>query len=213
MQLSNLKLFTIITGLFLVASASAQSFQYDTVPDPRNNQPQLYKYELPERGNQQDRPLLRNQQTPAAEEKKSSFDKSKLLFGGSFGLTFGDYTSVNISPQIGYAFSRYFSAGFGVSYDYYKYQSQYLNYLGFNLYGRLNPISNINLQIQPEIFRMWGSNSIKKTVPCVLAGAGITMPIGNNAGISMMLYYDLVQDEYSPYFNQVVYSIGYVFYF
>src|SRR5688572_12841504 len=35
------------------------------------------------------------------EEPKKGFDKSKLFISGNFGLSFGDFTLVNVSPQIG----------------------------------------------------------------------------------------------------------------
>ena len=41
-------------------------------------------------------------------EKK--FDPQKLFFGGYIGLSFGDYTLVNVSPQVGYQFNQYFAA-------------------------------------------------------------------------------------------------------
>jgi hypothetical protein len=31
-------------------------------------------------------------------EKKKGFQKENLFVGGNFGLTFGDYTLINISP-------------------------------------------------------------------------------------------------------------------
>ncbi len=212
----------IMIGFFIVTSVSAQTlFHYDTVPNPNSNQRQLYKYEIPssqQNQNQQNRSSAKRQPQSQVEEKKSGFDKSKLLFGGSFGMSFGDYTSVSICPQAGYAFNQYFATGLGVSYDYYKYKyyDQSLNYLGTNLYGRLTPIKYFAIQFQPEIYKMWGnlqSYSIDETVPCLLAGAGLIMPVGSNGGVSMMLYYDLLQDDYSPYRDQIVYSIGYVFNF
>ena len=48
------------------------------------------------------------------------FDPSKLSVGGNFSLQFGDYTVVGISPQIGYDFSKYLTAGAGFGYTYFK---------------------------------------------------------------------------------------------
>ena len=50
----------------------------------------------------------------------SGFDLSKLSLGGTFGLQFGDYTVINLSPQVGYDFSKYFTFGAGLGYTYYK---------------------------------------------------------------------------------------------
>src|SRR5690349_1251602 len=52
-------------------------------------------------------------------EPKKGFDKSKLFFGGTFGLSFSNYyTLVNVSPQVGYRFNDYLAAGAGVNFIY-----------------------------------------------------------------------------------------------
>lgn len=200
--------------------SQAQSFRYDTVPDPRRNtEKQLFRLEQQPR---QQTPTKNNskqttRQQVSGPEQKSSFDWSRLSVGGSFGLSFGnDYTSLNISPQLGYTVNQYFSWGGGVGYSYYRwdYQREKIsyNYMGFNLFGRVCPISVIALQIQPEIYRMWGNSIDSRTVPCILAGGGVYIPAGRGA-MSAMIYYDLIQDDYSPYRDQIVYSVGYVFSF
>ena len=50
------------------------------------------------------------------EKKESKFDKERLFFGGNLGLSFGDMTFINISPQVGYQFSQYFAAGGGINF-------------------------------------------------------------------------------------------------
>ena len=203
-----MKTVIFITAFFICASISAQSFRYDTVPNPDNNQRQLYKYEYPV--SKQNNQANRQTSTPK-QEKASGFDKSKLILGGALGLSFGsNCTIINIAPQIGCQFDQYFAAGGGLSYNYYGYKNWSINYLGLNLYGRITPVKYIALQIQPEIHRMWTANIGSRTVPCILVGAGGVIPIGARAGISMMLYYDLVQDNFSPYYDQLIYSVGYV---
>lgn len=153
-------------------------------------------------------------------QQRAKFDPKKLEFGGGLGMSFGsDITTLTIAPQVGYAFTPRLSAGFGVNYSYYSYSSDFydrlsLNYMGLNVYGRARPVDPIVLQIQPEIYRMWGSSGgvpINRIVPAFLGGAGVIIPLGNRGGgIMMMLYYDLVQDKYSPYGNRLFYSVGYV---
>jgi hypothetical protein len=156
-----------------------------------------------------------SQQEP---QQLSKFDVSRLEFGGNFGLSFGNYTtSVIIAPQVGYVFNPRFSAGAGVNYSYYRYSldsynKSSLNYMGFNVYGRVKPVNPVVLQVQPEVYRVWGSSygsSVSRLVSTLLVGGGIIVPIGNRAGISMMLYYDLIQDNYSPYKDRIIYSVGY----
>ncbi len=204
-------LFTFITG-------NAQSFRYDTVPNPNKGQEkQLYRIEEP--AAQQTNPVSdTNQESP----KTSGFDKTKLVFGGSIGMVFGDYTAISVSPQVGYAFNKYFTAGAGIAYNYYSYDyvnspDATYNYLGLNVFGRVNPIPYITLQVQPEAYYAWGNRISSQIVPCLLVGGGVTIPAGRG-GINMMLFYDVVQyksDGYklSPYGDQIFYSVGYVFNF
>ncbi len=52
------------------------------------------------------------------EEKKKGFDPQRIVFGGGFGLGFGDVTNVAVSPVVGYAITDKFIAGVGVGYQY-----------------------------------------------------------------------------------------------
>lgn len=165
-----------------------------------------------------------NKKTNASAGSSTGFDKSKLVFGGNFGLQFGDYTIVNVSPQIGYNFSKYCTLGAGIGYTYYndkyragngqKYDDK-SSYLSMNIYGRFYPIQYIVLGIQPEISRMWRSTDTpageyknNKFVPTVLVGGGIRL-----GGMIAMIQYDVVQDAYSPYGDNIFYSVGYTFSF
>ena len=144
---------------------------------------------------------------------QSAFDVKKLELGGSFGLAFGKYsTSVKVAPQIGYRFTNMFSAGLGIGYTYYGYDQMDENYAGMNFYARLRPWRYFMIQAQPEFYRTWGTFK-SEFVPCFLIGAGVILPIGNLGGISLSLSYDLIQNNRSPYSDELIYSIGYVFNF
>lgn len=150
----------------------------------------------------------------------SKFDASKLTFGGNLSLQFGDYTVVGISPQVGYDFNKYFTAGAGLGYTYYKdkyYDYKWnASYLSFDLFGRVYPIEYIVLGIQPEISRMWQTvkwndgykQSESKFVPSFLVGVGLRFQ-----GMIAMIQYDVVQDKNSPYGDNIFYSVGYTFRF
>lgn len=151
--------------------------------------------------------------------KQSGFDKSRLSIGGNFSLQFGNYTVIGISPQVGYDFSKYFTAGAGFGYTYFK-NSEYdyewrRSYLSFNTFARFYPVQGIIMGIQPEINRMWESyeyrnvsEKTEKVVPSVLIGGGFRY-----MGLIAMIQYDLVQDDYSPYGDRLFYSVGYAFNF
>lgn len=96
---------------------------------------------------------------------KSSVSRKagKWTLSGSCGMSFGDYTSIDVSPQIGYRWNEFFSAGGGVSYNYHHSSNRYdMNYLGINVFGRVNPVRYIALQIQPELKGSWGKSYEKK---------------------------------------------------
>ena len=52
-------------------------------------------------------------------QKNFSF-RDRLFFGGSFGLAIGTYTDIEVSPIVGYYITPRWSAGFGVTYEYYN---------------------------------------------------------------------------------------------
>lgn len=163
------------------------------------------------------------------EEPKRGFDKEKLFFGGTFGLGFGgNSTLVNISPQVGYRFNRYLAAGAGVTFLYSSYRYRYYvpeykeNYgvAGLNVFGRVYPIDYLFLQIQPEMNYNWGKFKFYdgsadqkldgKIVPSLLGGVGAAIPAGRGAFI-ILVQYDLLQNERSPYGNRAFYNFGYNF--
>lgn len=172
--------------------------------------------------------------TAMAQEEEApvekGFDKSKLFFGGNFGLSFGNFTLINVSPQIGYRFNNTFAAGIGVNFQYSSFRTRYENSIydykesygvaGVNMFGRIYPINFVLLQLQPELNYTWGKlrfyNGAQeqkldgKIVPSVLAGAGAAIPAGRGVFLAM-LQYDLLQQERSPYGSRVFYNFGYNF--
>jgi hypothetical protein len=156
---------------------------------------------------------------------KQGFDKSKLFIGGNFGLSFGDYTFINISPQLGYRFNEYFAAGAGVNFQYSSIKSYYgdvtrtsYGVTGLNIFGRVYPIKYLMLQAQPEMNYVWGnfkdytqSTSEKipgKPVPSLLLGGGAVIPQGRGA-VVISIQFDVLHENQSPYGTQPIYNFGY----
>jgi hypothetical protein len=161
------------------------------------------------------------------EPTKSGFDKSKLFFGGNFGLGFGNVsTLVNVSPQIGYRFNRYLAAGTGINFIYSSFKYEYAGYkeqygvAGLNIFGRVYPIEYIFLQVQPEANYTWLKYKFyndqpdlklpNKIVPSLLGGLGAAIPAGRGYLI-VTANYDLLQNERSPYGNRAFFNFGYNF--
>ncbi|HEY8894921.1 MAG TPA: hypothetical protein VIM79_08890 [Niastella sp.] len=158
-------------------------------------------------------------------ERSGGFDKSKLFFGGNFGLGFGNVsTLVNVSPQIGYRFNRYLAAGAGVNFIYTSNKYEYLGYkeqygvAGLNIFGRVYPIEYIFFQIQPEANYTWGKQKDlysdaeykldSKVVPSLLGGVGAAIPAGRGYFI-VSANYDLLQNTRSPYGSRTFFNFGY----
>jgi len=158
-------------------------------------------------------PITAQIKNPATQVQKSWFDKRNITFGGALGGYFGNnYSVVQVAPQIGYNFSKFFNAGFGLQYTYFGAKNNFSrNYVGMNVYGRVTIADYFVAMVQPEINRVWISDKIynenyTELVPVILVGAGVRM--GN---VFMMLQYDIVQNGYSPYGQSIFYSVGVVF--
>jgi len=164
------------------------------------------------------------------EPKQKGFDKSKLFFGGNFGAAFGSYTFINVSPQVGYQFNRYFAAGVGINliYSSNRYDDAYGNtlykdksgYTGLALFARAFPVRFIYLQAQPEYNYTWWkrefsngypSDKFNGFVPSVLLGGGVAIPTGQRGAFMVGAMYDVVQDPRSPYGTGIFLNFGYSF--
>jgi len=165
-----------------------------------------------------------------ANEAQKGFQKENLFVGGNFGLSFGDYTLINISPQLGYRFNPYLAAGIGVNGQYVSIKDRFngnaysktsQGVMGFNVFGRVYPIQRIMLQLQPEVNYLFGKrinygppreeHSIDATIaPSLLAGAGLVFPSGRGAFI-ISAFYDVLQNENSPYGKKPIINFTYNF--
>jgi hypothetical protein len=165
--------------------------------------------------------------------EKKGFDPSRLVFGGNFSMSFGDFTFINVSPQVGYRFTEMFTAGAGLNYintgikfrdvnGNQIYKENY-GYAGLNLFGRLFPTNFLFLMAQPEMNYSWGKVDFNnndqadikldtKWVPTLLVGAGLTMGgRSGRGGLMLSIQYDLAQDPRSPYGSNPFVGMGFSF--
>lgn len=170
------------------------------------------------------------QEETKEEEPKKGYQKENLFVGGNFGLSFGDYTLINVSPQLGYRFNRYLAAGVGINGQYVSFRERYINggtfrktaqgVVGLNLFGRVYPFEFLMLQAQPEANYIFGKQTYFDTnprteykmdaeiVPSLLLGGGAVLPQGRGALIISVMY-DVLQRDYSPYGKKPIYNFGY----
>ncbi|ULQ50679.1 hypothetical protein [Flavihumibacter fluvii] len=174
--------------------------------------------------------------TEKEQSEPKKFDRSRLFVGGNFGLSFGTYTFINISPQVGYRFSNLFAAGLGINGQYSQYTEKYngevyykneYGVAGMSIFGRIYPIQQAFISLQPELNYIWGnytqyipseykSSLNGKIIPSLLAGAGAMLPMGGGGGgLIIMAQYDLLNtagdnvNPGTPYGSNVFFSIGF----
>jgi hypothetical protein len=207
------KYLLMIVAMAVCMTISAQGFHYEPV-----NSGQTGKASTTTQTASQD-----EQKSYATTSEKKGLSRYPMEFGGNIGGSFGNNTSILISPTIGWQFTDWFAAGVGLNYIYYSedndsYDSYKENYAGLSVYGRARVLKLIALYMRPEANYAWGSyklagekiNLEKKVVPSLVLGAGFYLPIGNGSTI-VSLYYDVIQDDRSPYGNNVGLSVGYTF--
>lgn len=163
------------------------------------------------------------------EEPKKGFQKEALFVGGNFGLSFGDYTVINLSPQLGYRFNRFLAAGVGINGQYVSVRDRYVNggtfrktsqgVVGLNLFGRVYPIEQVMLQVQPEFNYIFGKETYFDTnprteykmdaeiIPSLLLGGGVVIPGGRSSAM-IYLMYDVLQKDNSPYGKKPFINFG-----
>lgn len=171
-------------------------------------------------------------QDEESDENRKGLKKENVFAGGYLGLTFGDYTLINVSPQVGYRFSRWFAAGVGLNGQYVNYKDRYSNgdiyrkveqgVVGLNFFGRFFPVNQVFLQVQPEANYLFGNETYYQPskeeykldaviAPSFLVGGGVMLSPSGKSGVVISLMYDILQDKDSPYGNKPIYNIGFNF--
>ncbi len=153
----------------------------------------------------------------------------RIFFGGGVGAGFGDVTFVSVSPIIGYRVSPKLTTGVRLMYQYttfkyYDFSTQEnetyngndYSIAGFATYSLFGPVF---LQGEYEHLNYDGlyydGSSARTTFNSVMAGAGISQPIGRKAGIFMVLLYNFSYESFnstnayrSPYNSPWILRVG-----
>lgn len=157
--------------------------------------------------------------------------KSRLYAGGNFGLGFGTFTSIDISPLVGYNINRYFSAGVGASYMFYSYrinpnESERASFYGFRTFGRIVPLPDIlpNIFLHGElesinnerwVENVFGAYEFRRTwTPAIPVGVGFRQMAGENSFFNVTILWNLLDDgtqASSIYGGPLIYRVGFIF--
>jgi hypothetical protein len=144
--------------------------------------------------------------------------KERFYVGGYLGLQFGTYTSIDISPLLGYRITPDFNVGIGLLYTYTSFdygppvgQHGYSSWGGrlSTNYTLFNLISlGVEYQYRTvELYNSFENSFQNQGVNVLFLGGGFRQKVGRNTFMFIMAYYDILQEQYTPYPN-VVFRIG-----
>lgn len=160
----------------------------------------------------------------AIAEKKKEIDFKQQPFidrvrlGGSFGLSFGSVTNINISPMAGYELTPSTVAGVGLTGMYFH--SKYYGINSFYYGGRAFVMQKIfpmvNLVGEMEGMNVEASYQKRKWLASPLLGASYSQPVGGKfiKAVHMTVLYNLsYNNQIDPYSGQNLspYSSPFVF--
>ena len=146
---------------------------------------------------------MQKKQPPPQQKAK----KMPVYYGGSIGLSFGNYFRVNVSPLVGFRYSPKASVGLRVAYEYiedkrYDPKLTSSNY-GGNLFARYRIIpkayGHVEFAYMSYKYKISNLESDRTWVPFLLLGGGYVQPISPNASFIVEVLVDVLQDDRSPY--------------
>lgn len=147
--------------------------------------------------------------------------RDRIFWGGSFGLMFGTYTQVELSPYVGYRITAPWAVGLGGIYQYYGSSETYGNYstsiYGTNLFTKYTlirdfPSNNVSLfsyagwesiNLENKYFSL-NSESGRFWLNSLLVGGGFRQYLGGRTSMEILILYNLTQQTLSPYNNPTI---------
>lgn len=144
-------------------------------------------------------------------KKDNKFDPSRIVIGGGFGAQFGNITSLQLAPNIGYLFTDNLLAGVTGKYIYY--QDKDFNYetsmYGGGLFAQYYFLENFIAHAEYELLNLETFNAVnfseeRVNVNSIFVGGGYRSLMGGNSFVSIMLLYNLNDDINSPYTNPIL---------
>ncbi len=149
-------------------------------------------------------------QLPYEEEKPEL--KNRLFTGGSFGLQFGTFTSIQLSPILGYKLTEKVWMGVGAVYQFRGSSDIKLQNYGGKVFAQVEPIQNFLVHGEYElldtenavIYNGGQIEKFRKTVGMPMAGLGYRQRLSERASSDLLVLYNFSDSPYSPYSNPVI---------
>jgi hypothetical protein len=145
--------------------------------------------------------------------------RERMFFGGSLGLQFGTYTSIQVTPMAGLWVRPRLAVALGPNYRYYKDPYYSTSIYGLNSYIQFVPLKDLNnlipagihmgifLHLEDELMSLesavWDQTNpnTRFTINTVLAGFGISQQMGQRSSINLMFLWALNNSVYGLYSN------------
>lgn len=191
--------------------------------------PDSLRKERPERKEVPPVERLPQDQKPVLAEKKKLEDFKdrrfidRLRLGGSFGLSLGTVTNINVSPMAGYEITEKLVGGVGATIMYFHYKYYEINalYYGGRAFMMYNVAGPVNIIGEFEALNVEGSYQKRQWLGSPMLGAAYSQPIGGRfikAVHLTALYnfsYDSQIDQYSgqnlsPYGSPFVFRVTFL---
>jgi hypothetical protein len=171
-------------------------------------------------------------------EKDNEKDKKerRFFFGGSLWAQIsGRVTQVQVSPIAGYHITPRMDMGLGGKYMFHHSLSQYYKNYSSHIYGgsvfhRYKLVQDLNkvlpfdfrgkiishleyegLSMPSELNLLTATSSNRFWINHYWVGGGLQQKIGKRAALSILVLYNLNEDETSPYTNNPSLRIGFTF--
>ncbi|GAC1418043.1 MAG: hypothetical protein NVS1B13_07280 [Flavisolibacter sp.] len=161
---------------------------------------------------------------------KKGFHKENFFVGGRGGFSFGSYTILDLSPELGYRINRFLETGLGINgqFIYLKerdngqlYRKIQQGGIGMNIFTRIYPVGPVMLLIQPEANYIFGKQIFYQPsrqafrldailVPSLLVGGGVAFPY-KRSYFTFALLYDVWHNANATYGRQPILHLGYFF--
>ena len=140
---------------------------------------------------------------------------SRTSFGGIIGMTFGDYTSVVLQPEIAYWATDNWAVGTGIIYEYTSYTAYgvtqrstiygakfFTHYFIWENLFITGILETVSLETKYYDYANRYPNKERFWFASPLVGAGYMQRIGSKSGVSLSVLFNLNQDRNSPYYYQ-----------
>lgn len=125
-----------------------------------------------------------------------------LFYGGGLGLAFGTYTAVNVNPQVGVKVAPWLGGGVGFDYNFIGNRGVNIQTVGPTAFARVRPFDFLISQVEvTRVFvrERYNTYESRYQFPAALAGIGYQDGDRESGGFFVMIMWDLIDDEKSPF--------------